>query len=292
VGDFEHGLGSQAVDEAYSSRAYPETADAMRKDRFMANAPNAPAGAPSTADPAATAGGLLGTAGAVSDAMTDEVLNEAGVMSQMANFATAAPRQAMEHLSDLGGKLKGLFTGNEEAAEALKTGELSPGMEQKGQQELANAGFSMDRIGEVWGSMDPAMRLLLGMGVTLGGIGLISAMSGGGIGSWLMAALGLGGAGAAAAGGGMFGEGAQNALSGIFGGQGGEAPQPATSDAGGGPGFMQQVYGGLPDWMIPDSAVESGVGSMSPEQQSQLRYLRDLSPEKRQRIFDAIPAQT
>lgn len=272
--------GAQAVDEVYGGVGYPQTADAMRKDRYMANAQNAPAGAPNTADPAAAAGGLPGTAGAVSDAVSNEVLNETGVMTQMADFVASMPQQATAMATDLGTKIKDMWSGNEEVAKALETGEMTPGMQETGTAELAKNGFSMEQIPEMWNNMDTPMKWLLGLGVTLGGIGLISALSDGGIESWLMAALGLGGAGAAAAGAGMFGEGAQNAISGLFGSQGSgeQAPQPATSDAGE-QGWFDRMKDGAKNWAVETLPESVWSTFLSDDQRANMEKLRAMSPE-------------
>ena len=67
-------------------------------------------------------------------------------------------------------------------------------------------GSRMGQAMEWYGNQDPMVKGLLALGLTTGAIGMISGMSGGGIGSFLMTLLGLGGAGAVGALSGAFGE--------------------------------------------------------------------------------------
>lgn len=82
--------------------------------------------------------------------------------------------------------------------------------------------------------MDPAAKIALGLGLGLGLIGLLGSFSEeGGVGGFLAAALGLGVAGATAAGGGMFGQQGQDFAGNIIGGLGqmtGMIPQSLTPD--------------------------------------------------------------
>jgi len=59
-------------------------------------------------------------------------------------------------------------------------------------------------------AMDPMMQIGLGLGLGTGVLGLLSGLGGGGIGAFLLGALGLGAAGFMGAGAGMFGQDAQN----------------------------------------------------------------------------------
>jgi hypothetical protein len=85
-----------------------------------------------------------------------------------------------------------------------------------------------DNITQGWEGMDPGSKALMVIGGGLGLLGLVNAMSGeGGIGDWLLAALGLGGAAAMAGNAGMMGPEAQQMLG----------------------GFGQQISGMLPGFM-------------------------------------------
>lgn len=74
----------------------------------------------------------------------------------------------------------------------------------------------MDQVSNSWANMDGGQKALMVIGGGLGLLGLIKAFSGeGGIGDWLLAILGLGGAAAVGAGSGMMGQGAQDMLGGF-----------------------------------------------------------------------------
>lgn len=102
----------------------------------------------------------------------------------------------------------------------------------------------MSRVGQVWTDMKPGEKALTFLGLGMGVIGLINAISDpeAGAGSWLMALLGLGGLGVMGADKGLFGEQAQKAVSpiaapfrqmaGMMGGGQTPAAAPATPEQG------------------------------------------------------------
>lgn len=102
-------------------------------------------------------------------------------------------------------------------------------------QNLTDYGNFMSGVVENFQKMDPMAQLALGLGLTMGLVGLISSFGeeGGGMGGFLMTALGLGAAGMGAAGGGMFGQQGQDFVGNMVGSIGqatGMIPQSLTPE--------------------------------------------------------------
>lgn len=77
-------------------------------------------------------------------------------------------------------------------------------------QNPQDFGGWMNQMVTQFQSMDPMSQIGMGLGLGAGVLGLLSGLGGGGIGSFLLGALGLGAAGFMGANAGMFGEGGQN----------------------------------------------------------------------------------
>lgn len=129
------------------------------------------------------------------------------------------------------------------------------------------ASDTLAHIANTWSSMDPMSQLAFGLGVPLGIIGLLS----GGVGGFLLAAAGLGAAGAVGAGAGMFGNQAQdatmsavNGANALIGGESADAPNSDVAPNTASP---------------PPPALES---MLTPEQ------LKNLSPQQRAVISSAL----
>lgn len=116
--------------------------------------------------------------------------------------------------------------------------ETSPEVQQAGLDNLSKrTGLQGEGLMAQWEGMDPTTKTLLSLGLGLGAVGILSSLAGkgGGLG-WLLGLLGVGGAGVAAAHGGMFGADAQtmarggvNAVTGLFANKPPAAPAAGTA---------------------------------------------------------------
>lgn len=133
-----------------------------------------------------------------------------------------APPEVQQQVSDSAGKVQQAAAENPNAAKAVldPTGEAAKELEPAAFEALKNEkaqeaptdnpnayGDWVNGLMTQFNEMDPMAKVALGLGLGTGVIGLISGLMGGGIGSFLLGALGLGAAGAVGASAGMFGEG-------------------------------------------------------------------------------------
>jgi hypothetical protein len=171
------------------------------------------AGAPPTSAEGAPAPGAP-VAGAPGDpAAADEPFG----MKQISELIASSPEkakqffdQATEQVKGAGQQIKGAVQ------QAQQTGDVPPELAQQGQAALSAEGFSGERAMQAWDKMDLGQKLLLGGGLSLTAVGLVSAMTGqGGIMPWLMTLLGLGTAAFTAGKGGMLDQGSRDAATGI-----------------------------------------------------------------------------
>jgi len=208
----------------------------------------------------------------------------------------------------------GTEVGKQEVATVTATGALSPEGDKTAFGNLAKElPESLEQAKGIYDNMDGWGKFALWGGVGLGAIGLINAMTGeGGIGSWMMALLGLGTAATAAGHGGLLGESAQkftqNATTGVGDMLRGEQKPPTGAETLRNSGIQAGMQ--MPDVAIapflkmipekfPDLAKEldtgAGVGGL---QNSGMSYLGDvfgatdarfakygLSPEQGQRLL-------
>ena len=190
-----------------------------------------PSGSPQQAPPADQAPGDGGDSGFLSNLFSGDTQKYGQMIAQF-------PQQANEWINGLTDQVTGFFksdAGKAELAHGQKTGDVSPQMSQKIQDNMTKQGFGVEQIAEGFKSMSFFEKLAMGVGLGAGAIGLIQAFTGGGIGSWIMGLLGLGGAAFMASNSGMLGQGAQdltqgltNKVTGMFGpGESGEQ-KPST----------------------------------------------------------------
>ncbi len=156
--------------------------------------------------------------------------------------------------------------------EGLTPEESEMGLQRFGQEVMQqhpeaqqDPGF-MQQITQSWEGMDNGSKFLLFAGLGLGTISLINALTDpdAGIGSWLLALLGFGGAAGAAGASGMLGQGAQGLLGGV--GQqiagwlgGGQQPQQAAQPGQQPPQTPGLVRGAPPK--TPEQAITEGAGN-------------------------------
>ena len=136
-------------------------------------------------------------------------------------------------------------TGAAQIAKAQQTGdiELTPEQQATAAAEMAKSMPEGTPPKDIWDKINDMSwpeKLGLGLGLGAGVMGLVQAMTGGGMGSWLMGLLGMGGAAMLAGNAGLLGQDAQgmtqgltdtvtNGFSGLFGpGESGEQTPPAS----------------------------------------------------------------
>lgn len=121
----------------------------------------------------------------------------------------------------------------EAAANEILSSDPNTPADQQGQGSLAKQLGDPQTAMEMYQQMDPGAKLLLWGGLAIGAIGLLSALAderGGGLMSWIMVLLGVGGALGAAGHGGFLGQGAQQGIQGLMGQiTGKQQPPPAPS---------------------------------------------------------------
>lgn len=225
---------------------------------------------------------------------------------QLAGQVTDQATNALQQNPQLASTVAGAVQGDAQAADALKA---------QVAQDMASQGMDQNTIMSKLQSMSMPEMIGLALGLGSAAMGLINIMSGeGGIGSWLMTILGLGGAGMLAGNAGLLGEGAQNftqgmsnqagnLLGGLFGaGDSGQqqlnlTPEANQSIADFGKQFNLPASGGTDPNAFDRGDVESlvsqyirGGEGLDPAQFEQMAQF--LPPELRQQLVDQIKYQT
>lgn len=187
---------------------------------------------------------------------------------QISNFVKTNPGQAKEFANQAASQLRNNLAGTPEAIagtqQALATGELPPPMADKALSAWTDAGFDPQKAMNIVGQMGLAEKILLGAGLGLGVLGLIRSLSGeGGVGSWLLSALGLGTAAFIGGNNGLLGQTAQQAAGGI--------KNTATGMAG----------------SVAQSLIPKVMSMLSDEQLSQMMpYLDQYLPAEQRKLLD------
>lgn len=218
-----------------------------------------------------------------------------GLVQQDPEQATALGEKAMKQVS-------GAVTtaaGATELEALKKSGKLTPQGQQQATDALAGEGrYDWGQAAETVKNMDGWEQLGLWGGIGMAGLGLLHALSGGGgVGSLLMGALGLGAAGFTLGQAGLFGQqgkditaGLTDAAGSMFGQQSPEAAPAGTAPpTGEQPGMMASAVEIMQN---PAAAIPKAVASL-PEQPNTatrtiLRTLAAADPAKAKRMDDAV----
>lgn len=136
------------------------------------------------------------------------------------DFVFGHPEEAQKMSAQAAEQAKGVLAGSPETQalteQALQTGEVPEPMAQKAVAAWTDAGYDVETAYNNFNNMDLPSKLILGAGLGLGVLGLVQAMSGeGGVGSWLMGALGLGTAAFMGGQAGLFDQGAMDLTGGL-----------------------------------------------------------------------------
>jgi hypothetical protein len=160
-------------------------------------------------------------------------------LNAMAEPAAATPQQDSFDFSSIlpnGDKIKAFVSQNAERAQKMvdsvgaslkeraaspegravlqsveQTGELPAAADKLAKYNIMQEGFDADKIGQWYNQLGGTEKFALWGGVSMTMLGLVQALNGGGVGSWLTALLGLGTAGLTAGQSGLFGEAPQQA---------------------------------------------------------------------------------
>gem|GEM_PF-6262542 len=131
---------------------------------------------------------------------------------EVSNFVTQMPDKAREYADQAMGQVKEYFGSNQQEAQNIAQGTPpSARTVQQAADQLQKDGVAPESIFSFLENMSGWEKFGLAAGLGVTALGLVNMVSGeGGIGSMIMTVLGLGGAAYAAAGSGVFGEGAKN----------------------------------------------------------------------------------
>lgn len=248
----------------------------------------------------------------------ESVLTQAPQYQGIMEMIKSAPEQAKAMADGAIQQLHTAFsdpTSKQEVAAVSQTGGLTPDGQHRAMTALTAEGYNGEQAYGILSKMNGWEQLGLWGGLSVAGLGLLHAMSGGGgLASLLMTLLGVGAAGFTAGKAGLLDQGAQDLTTGLSDAvQGGPTPQV--------PDAIKRMFGSTFD-QLPDGVLNAALGlvpNMSPElarkldqaagvgswgnatmgflgdvtgaRNSQMQQMTGLNPQQQERLLQAWAAK-